>query len=90
MGKIVGKTVRVGNAGEDGQYTAPDANSYEFEPMSVAANIYKYFGVDYVTTPISASNPDPLTSYEDPNNAGQFLDFGSPPIEEDPTKNGAV
>jgi hypothetical protein len=90
MGKIVGKTVRVGNAGEDGQYTAPDSGSYEFEPMSVAANIYKYFGVDYVTTPISASNPDPLTSYEDPNNAGQFLDFGSPPIEEDPTKNGAV
>jgi uncharacterized protein (DUF1501 family) len=90
MGKLVGETVRVGNAGEDRQFTEPTTDSYEFEPMSVAANIYKYFGVDYVTTPISASNPDPLTSYEDPNNAGQFLDFGSPPIEEDPAKNGAV
>ena len=90
MGKIVGKTVRVGNAGEDRQFTEPATDSYEFEPMSVAANIYKYFGVDYASSPVSASNPDPLTSYEDPNNAGQFLDFGSPPIEEDPAKNGAV
>lgn len=93
MGKIVGKTIRVGDAGADRQFTAPDPGAttkYEFEPMSVASNIYKYFGVDYVTTPISESNPDPLTSFEDPNNAGQYLDFGSPPIEEDPTKNGAV
>lgn len=90
LGKIVGKTVRVGNAGEDRQFTEPTTDSYEFEPMSVASNIYKYFGVDYASNPVSASNPDPLTAYEDPNNGGQFLDFGSPPIEEDPTKNGAV
>jgi len=90
LGKIVGKTVRTGNAGEDRQFTEPATNSYEFEPMSVAANIYKYFGVDYASNPISASNPDPLTSYEDPNNAGQFLDLGSPPIDEDPATNGAV
>jgi len=90
LGKVVGNTNRVGNAGEDRQFTKPATGSYEFEPMSVAANIYKYFGVDYASSPISASNPDPLTSYEDPNNAGQFIDFGSPPIEEDPTKNGAV
>jgi hypothetical protein len=90
LGKIVGKTVRVGNAGEDRQFTEPATDSYEFEPMSVASNIYKYFGVDYASSPVSASNPDPLTAYEDPNNAGQFLDFGSPPIEEDPAKNGAV
>ena len=90
LGKIVGKTVRVGNAGDDRQFTEPATNSYEFEPMSVASNIYKYFGVDYASNPVSASNPDPLTAFEDPNNAGQFLDIGSPPIEEDPTKNGAV
>jgi len=89
LGKIVGTTVRTGNAGEDGQYTKPANGSYEFEPMSVAANIYKYFGVDY-STPISESNPDHLTAFEDPNNPGQFLDFGTPPIEEDPAKNGAV
>ena len=89
LGKIVGTTVRSGNAGTDRQFTVPANSSYEFEPMSVAANIYKYFGVDY-SVPISESNPDLLTAYEDPNNAGQFFDFGSPPIEEDPTKNGAT
>jgi len=89
LGKVVGTTVRSGNAGTDRQFTVPATGSYEFEPMSVAANIYKYFGVDY-SVPISESNPDPLTAFEDPNNPGQFFDFGSPPIEEDPAKNGAV
>ncbi len=89
LGNIVGKTVRTGKSGADNQYTVPATDSYEFEPMSVAANIYKYFGVDY-SAPITASNPDPLTSSEDPMNPGQLLDPGSPAIEEDPTKNGAV
>jgi len=89
LGKVVGTTVRTGKTGSDGQYTVPADGSYEFEPMSVAANMYKYFGVR-VASPISESNPDHLTAFEDPNNAGQFLDYGTPPIEEDPTKNGAV
>ncbi len=89
LGKVVGTTVRTGNPGTDGQYTVPAEGSYEFEPMSVAANIYKYFGADYATA-ISDANPDPLTSFEDPSNPGQFLDPGSPPIEEDPAENGAV
>ena len=89
LGKIVGKTVRAGNPGTDSQYTVPADGSYEFEPMSVASNIYRYFGVDY-STPITMNNPDPLTSSEDPMNPGTLLDPGSPPIEEDPTKNGAV
>jgi len=49
LGKVVGTTVRTGNAGSDGQYTVPADGSYEFEPMSVAATIYKYFGADYST-----------------------------------------
>ncbi len=89
LGKIVGTTVRTGNAGADGQYTVPANGSYEFEPMSVAANIFKYFGVDY-SSPISDNNPDHLTAFEDPNSPGQFFDYGSDAIEEDPTKNGAV
>ena len=84
LGKVVGTTVRTGNKGSDGQYTVPANGSYEFEPMSVAANIYKYFGVDY-SRAINANNPDPLTSYEDPNNPGQFLDYGSPAIDETQT-----
>lgn len=89
MGNIVGKTVRVGNAGEDGQYTVPDTGSYEFEPMSVAANIYKYFGVVYPAV-VNEANPDPLTLYQNPDNPDELLDPGSPPIEEDPTKNGVL
>ena len=84
LGKVVGTTVRSGKAGEDRQFTVPAEGSYEFEPMSVAANIYKYFGVDY-STPISETNPDHLTAFEDPNNPGQFLDFGTPPIDETQT-----
>jgi hypothetical protein len=89
LGKVVGATVRTGNAGTDRQFTVPANGSYEFEPMSVAANIYKYFGVDY-SSPVSANNPDYLTAFEDPNNQGQFFDYGSDAIEEEPAKNGAV
>ncbi|MBE9564143.1 MAG: hypothetical protein IMF17_02780 [Proteobacteria bacterium] len=89
MGKVAGTTVRVGDAGADRQFTEPASGSYEFEPMSVASNIYKYFGVIHPAV-IDENNPDPLTSSEDPENPGQLLDPGSPPIEEDPTKNGAV
>lgn len=89
LGNMVGTTVRVGDSGEDRQFTEPATNSYEFEPMSVAANIYKHFGV-VAPAVIDDNNPDPLTMFEDPDNPGQILDPGSPPIDEDPTTNGAT
>ena len=84
LGKVVGTTVRVGQATDDRQFTEPAAGSYEFEPMSIAANIYKYFGV-IAPANISDATPDPLTSYEDPENPGAFIDPGSPPIDETQT-----
>jgi hypothetical protein len=89
LGNVVGTTVRVGDAGEDRQFTEPAQESYEFEPMSVAANIYKHFGV-IAPSVINNTTPDPLTMYEDPDNPGNILDPGSPPIEENPSTNGAV
>ncbi len=89
LGKVVGKTVRVGNAGEDSQFTQPASGSYEFEPMSVAATIYKYFGV-VPQAIIDQDNPEPLTSYADPAQPSRYIDPGSPPINEDPATNGAV
>lgn len=89
LGNVVGTTMRVGEANKDNQFTQPTTTSYEFEPMSVAANIYKHFGVIYPAT-IDASNPDPLTSYEDPEKPGTFIDAGSPAIDEDPLSNGGV
>jgi len=81
LGKVVGTTVRTGDAGEDRQFTEPAPGSYEFEPMSVAANIYKHFGV-IAPAVINDTTPDPLTLSEDPENPGQLLDPGSPPIDE--------
>jgi len=89
LGNVVGTTVRTGDSGEDRQFTEPASGSYEFEPMSVAANIYKHFGV-IAPAVINETTPDPLTLSEDPENPGQLLDPGSPPIDEDPTTNGAT
>lgn len=89
LGKIVGTTVRAGSPGQDRQFTEPATGSYEFEPMSVAANIYKYFGVIYPAV-VDENAPDPLTYSVDPDNTSKILDPGSPPIEEDPAINGAV
>ncbi len=61
LGKVVGSTVRVGDAGTNNQVTEPAPGSYKAEPMSVAATVYSYFGVQ---------NPDVLTSDEELNPAG--------------------
>ncbi len=45
LGKVVGTTVRVGEGGTNNQVTEPAPGSYEAEPMSVAATVYSYFGV---------------------------------------------
>lgn len=84
LGKIVGTTVHVGEAGSNNQYTSPDTGSYEFEPVSVAANIFKYFGVVYPAE-VNATTPDPLTASFEPNNPSVLLDPGSPPIDETQT-----
>jgi hypothetical protein len=61
LGKVVGRTVRVGTPGTNNQVTEPTADSYTFEPMSVAASVYSYFGVQ---------NPEILTADPDLNPAG--------------------
>ena len=53
LGKVVGSTVRVGSGGTNNQVTEPAPGSYEAEPMSVAATVFSYFGVQ---------NPEILTA----------------------------
>lgn len=67
LGKVVGVTQRIGRAGTNDQVQEPASGSYEFEPMSLAASIYRYFG---------AQNPEMLTADPTLNTAG------SPPIDE--------
>ena len=68
LGKVVGKTERIGNSSENRQFTQPTSNSYEAEPMSIAATVYKYFGVqNSAILTASAQNNDP---------------DGTPPIDE--------
>ncbi len=84
LGKVVGTTVRVGDAGDDQQFTEPADGSYEFEPISVAANIFKHFGVDYPAE-VNQTTPDPLTAVFDPDDPSVVIDPGSPPIDETQT-----
>ncbi|HFE39482.1 MAG TPA: DUF1501 domain-containing protein [Gammaproteobacteria bacterium] len=52
LGKIVGKTKRIGKAKVNRQFTSPTDDSYQCEPFAVASTIYQYFGVQ---------NPELLT-----------------------------
>ena len=52
LGKIVGKTKRIGTPFENRQFTSPADGSYQCEPFAIASSIYKYFGVQ---------NPEVLT-----------------------------
>ncbi|HHJ34780.1 MAG TPA: DUF1501 domain-containing protein, partial [Gammaproteobacteria bacterium] len=61
LGKVVGKTVRVGQSGTNNQVTEPAQGSYEAEPMSVAATVFSYFGVQ---------DPEVLTADVELNPAG--------------------
>ncbi len=70
LGKVVGTTVRVGDSGTNNQFTNPAPASYEFEPMSVAASLYSYMGVQ---------NPNVLTA--DP----EMNPTGDPAIDENAT-----
>jgi hypothetical protein len=59
LGKVVGRTVRSGDSGANNQVTVPEAGSYEAEPMSIAASVYSYFGVQnpHILTADPALNP---------------------------------
>lgn len=45
LGKIVGTTDITGSAAQNRLFTVPANDSYEAEPMSIAASTYRYFGV---------------------------------------------
>lgn len=61
LGKVIGTTERVGRSGTNNQYTQPTDDSYEAEPMSIAASLYQYFG---------AQNPAVMTADDDYNPQG--------------------
>jgi len=61
LGKVIGKTERFGNTGQNRQFTRPTSDSYEAEPMSIGSTVYSYFGVQ---------NPEVLTADADMNPAG--------------------
>lgn len=52
LGKLVGKTQRIGTAFQNRQFTSPTNDSYQSEPFGIASTIFKYFGVQ---------NPEVLT-----------------------------
>jgi len=60
LGKIIGKTEVFGSANENRLFTRPTNDSYQAEPMSIAASTYRYFGVrnPRVLTMDSEYNPD--------------------------------
>jgi len=45
LGKVVGRTQRIGTPGVNRQFTSPTATSYQFEPFALASTMYKSFGV---------------------------------------------
>ena len=73
LGKVVGTTVWAGTKGQNNQVTVPAPGSYTFEPMSVAASIYGYFG---------AQNPSVLTASTGPAQDPMNNPDGDPPIDE--------
>ena len=52
LGKLVGKTQRIGTAYANRQFTSPTSDSYQCEPFAIAASMFKYFGIQ---------NPEVLT-----------------------------
>ena len=61
LGKVVGRTERFGDSGQNRQFTRPTSNSFEAEPMSIASTVYSYFGVQ---------NPHELTKDSVKNTMG--------------------
>jgi len=61
LGKIVGTTSIFGDAQNNRLFSKPKDDSYEIEPMSIAASTYRYFG---------STQPQALTSDSEYNPAG--------------------
>ncbi len=64
LGKIVGKTQRIGTPFENRQFTAPTDDSYQCEPFAIASSIYKYFGVQ---NPEILTGEPPIDEINPPN-----------------------
>lgn len=47
LGKLVGRTQRIGTPFQNRQFTSPTADSYQCEPFSIASTIFKYVGVQH-------------------------------------------
>ena len=45
LGKLVGRTRRIGESKQNRQFTSPASGSYQCEPFAIASTIFKYFGV---------------------------------------------
>ena len=52
LGKLIGKTQRIGTPFQNRQFTSPTDESYQCEPFAIASTFFKYFGVQ---------NPEVLT-----------------------------
>jgi len=65
LGKIVGKTERIGASGVNRQFTSPTEDSYQAEPFSIASSMYRYFGVQNT----EVLNDDPPLDENAPNEA---------------------
>ncbi len=45
LGKLVGKTQRLGTPYQNRQFTSPTGDSYQCEPFAIASTVFRYFGV---------------------------------------------
>lgn len=67
LGQIIGTTHREGSSKTNNQYTVPDDEKLQWEPMSVASSIYAYFGAtnSHILTADATYNPDGDRPFED-------------------------
>ena len=57
MGQVIGSTKVIGTPGQNRLFTSPADGSVQFEPFSIAASVYKHFGVQNPEV-IAADTPD--------------------------------
>jgi hypothetical protein len=69
LGKLVGRTERIGTPFQNRQFTTPAADSYQCEPFSIASTLFKYFGVQ---------NPEVLTGEPAIDESGNVPDEKQP------------
>ncbi|NKE71803.1 DUF1501 domain-containing protein [Candidatus Manganitrophus noduliformans] len=64
LGKVVGKTQRIGTPFQNRQFTAPTDDSYQCEPFAIASSLYKYYGVQ---NPEILTGEPPIDEINPPN-----------------------